>query len=133
VILVRGKLFNNQIEKEEVMAKNLLEEIIEKLSENGKTLNNIIWVGFHEESSEGYGRTSAKMNLEKFIVLAKKVEYKKGCAQYQLLDNFVVVGEDWWLETHLNGYGERLVFKEVPPEPSHSRTSDKLPRFWCNI
>lgn len=115
------------------MYKNLFEEIVGVLKENEKTIDDIAWVGFHEESNAGYGRNSAKMNLKEFFSLARKVEYKKGSAGYQLLDNFVVVGKNWWLETHINGNGERLVFKQVPKEPSRLRNSNSMPRFPCNI
>lgn len=115
------------------MYKNLLEEITAISGENAKTIADIKWVGFHEESNAGHARNSASMNLKKFILFAKKVEYKKGQAQYQLLDNFVIVGKNWWLETHINGYGERLVFKQAPKKPRTLRNSDSLPRFPCNV
>jgi hypothetical protein len=69
--------------------ENLLEETQQKLENNGKTPNDVKWVGY----KNGTKATS----WEGFVKLAKDHNYDNGYGGENIHLSLVVVGDDWWL------------------------------------
>lgn len=65
---------------------NLLKETIKDLTEHGKTLEDIIWIG----SSDGY------ITLETFKKLAD-IEYNAGYGAAEVAVDLVIIGENWYM------------------------------------
>lgn len=85
---------------------NLLEETIEKLKENGKDLEDVLWVGCRK----------FQIPMSKFLELAND-EYHSGYGIEEVASDLIVVGSDFWLER--NGYdgSEWWEFKSTPKMP----------------
>lgn len=70
------------------MIVNLLEETLEKLSENYKSPKDVIWVG----KANG----SEASTFEEFSKMAN-FEYDSGFGSEEIRSDLVIVGNDWWL------------------------------------
>jgi hypothetical protein len=86
---------------------NLLEEIKQKLEENKKTLEDIVWVG-----TENY-----KVNIEQFLELANTY-YDNGYGGQEVATNLIVCGDNWWLERAEYDGSEWWEYKELPIKPT---------------
>lgn len=87
--------------------ENLLQATKDILEENGKTIEDILWVG----SADGY------IEIEEFLKCAD-FEYDDGYGSPQIAQDLVVVGEDWWLERHEYDGSEWWEFKSLPQKPT---------------
>lgn len=85
---------------------NLLKETIQKLNENNKTENDILWVG-----SENY-----KTTWEHFKTISD-IEYDSGYGGNEISMDLLIVGKDFWLERHEYDGSEWWEYKQMPKEP----------------
>ena len=67
----------------------LLQETIEKLTEHGKTPNDVCWVG----SADG----KMAITWKEFEQIAS-IEYNEGFGGQVVATDLVVVGSSWWLD-----------------------------------
>lgn len=95
--------------------KNLLEETIKELQENGKDESMVKWCG----------TKNLRFSWSKFKELAD-VNYDSGFGSTEVAVNLVVVGEDWWLERGEYDGSEWWVFKSFPKSPVAVRAPLKL-------
>ena len=87
---------------------NLLTETIEILKENGKTLQDIKWIGTADKW----------IDLNTFVMLAD-FNYNSGYGRAEINEGLKVVGEDWWLERHEYDGSEWWEFKTMPKKPDN--------------
>ena len=86
---------------------NLKKETIKELSDNGKDISDIVWVGCQ----------NAKIPIDLFWQLADK-EYDSGYGAAEVATDLVVVGNGWWLERGEYDGSEWWEFKTAPTEPT---------------
>ncbi len=86
---------------------NLLQETIGTLENNGKTFDDINWIGSME-----YGF----IELEDFKQLAD-YDYNSGYGSPHVATDLVIVGSNWWLERHEYDGSEWWEFKELLRKP----------------
>ena len=84
---------------------NLLNETIEDLKQNGKTTQDIKWIG----SDDGLWI----IPMEEFENVFN-IEYDSGYGSQEIASDLVVVGEDWWMERHEYDGSESWHVKSVP-------------------
>lgn len=94
---------------------NLLEETIEILGENNKTVKDILWCGTKDIYFE----------WEDFKSVANE-DYNSGYGAQEVAGDLLIVGENWWLERHDYDGSEWWEFKESIQKPKVKRTPDKL-------
>ena len=94
---------------------NLLEETVEILHKNGKSLSDICFVA----SSHGATDTGT------FVSAADKW-YDSGFGGEEVLRDLIVVGKDWWLERHEYDGSEWWEYKELPKMPDNVWKDVKL-------
>ena len=85
---------------------NLLQETIEDLKDNGKTIDDVLWVG----------NEKAKTTWTKFAEIAD-VEYNGGYGSPQVAYDLLIVGNGFWLERHEYDGSEWWEFKKAIIEP----------------
>lgn len=68
---------------------NLLDETEEVLQDNGKTWDDVKWIGTIEGTHS--------IGKDDFVRLANFF-YHEGYGWAEVLTNLVIVGDDWWLE-----------------------------------
>jgi hypothetical protein len=85
--------------------KNLLEETLEFLKENGKTSDDVRWVG----SRDG----KYAVSWTEFEKIAN-IMYDSGYGGPEVASDLVVVGDDWWLERHEYDGAEWWEIKAAP-------------------
>lgn len=85
---------------------NLLAETISCLENNGKTANDVIWVGTEKE----------KATWDSFASVAD-FDYDNGFGGEVIDTALLVVGKDFWLERHEYDGSEWWEFKALPFEP----------------
>lgn len=68
--------------------RNLLKETIEFLDRANRSTSDVIYV------TDG----TQDISWEKFVELAKDVDYNGGFGRQEINNSLEVVGEDWWLE-----------------------------------
>ena len=88
---------------------NLLQETIEILESNGKTSNDVLWVGNYK----------AKTTWANFAQIAD-VEYDNGYGAPQVAQDLLIVGDGFWLERHEYDGAEWWEYKEVSKEPENT-------------
>lgn len=86
--------------------ENLLNETIEVLAKNNKTIEDIKWIG-----SNKY-----RVDIKKFIEIAD-VQYDSGYGAPQVAEDLIIVGENWWLERHEYDGSEWWEYKSFPVMP----------------
>lgn len=102
---------------------NLLKETLEVLSDNGKSFDDVLWVG----SGDGY------ITKELFLKLAD-VNYDSGYGGQEIAQDLLIVGEDWWLERGEYDGSEWWEFKTVPTKPNNQLHPIRLNRgTWTNL
>ena len=84
---------------------NLLQETLEKLQENGKEPENVLWVG----SKNG----EYAVEWSEFAQLADR-DYDRDFNSQLVAKDLVVVGENWWLERKDYEGAEWWVFMSFP-------------------
>ena len=82
---------------------NLLQETIGALEDNGKTTDDVLWIGNSENSWE-WDEFSKKADFE----------YSNGLGLVYIPEDIVVVGKDWWLERYEYDGSEEWKFKTMP-------------------
>lgn len=91
---------------------NLLRETIETLRENGKTPDDVHWVGAGDHWATWDG----------FAALADGFIYDSGWGAACVNAALVVVGDDWWLERSEYDGNERWDYKHLPSRPIGGQT-----------
>ena len=84
---------------------NLLEETLEELKENGKSIYDVLWVGDDD----------FKTTWENFAKIAKEYCYNPGFSY--VYNRLKIVGNDWWLERNIHNEVRWWEFKTIPKEP----------------
>lgn len=82
---------------------NLLEETIDDLKSNGKTPDDVVWVGDADNYSD----------WDNFAKVAD-FKYDSGFGDNEISKNLLVVGKDWWLKRHEYDGSEWWEFKSLP-------------------
>lgn len=85
---------------------NLLEEIIDKIKNNGKQESAVKWVGVHGKS----------FSWEEFKKIAD-FEYDNSFGVENIDSSLIIVGIDWWIERHEYDGSEWWEFKILPDKP----------------
>ena len=85
---------------------NLKEETLRILNKNGKSADDVVWVGTFE----------CEMPVQSFWEQAD-AEYYAGYGLENVNSNLLVVGKDFWLERHEYDGSEWWEFKELPQRP----------------
>ena len=86
--------------------ENLLKETLEVLKENGKTPEDVEWVGCKE----------FWFTWKDFEEVAN-VEYYNSYGAAEVAEDLIVVGNNWWLERHEYDGAEWWEYKEPPKKP----------------
>lgn len=94
---------------------NLLNETIEELEKNGKSMNDVVFIG-----CESFGITK-----EQFISLANK-EYDNGIGAQEVAQDLIVRGNDFWLERREYDGSEWWKFQTLPRIPDKVKHIDSL-------
>lgn len=102
---------------------NLLEETIKVLKVNGKTEEDVLWVGrdyieFSAPSSRE--RATYKSTWKDFCAKAD-FEYDCYYGVNEIPIDLIVVGKDFWLERHEYDGAEWWEFKTMPIEPEETK------------
>lgn len=98
---------------------NLLKETEQDLIEHGKTLDDIVWVGFRGK----------ELPLDKFIDFADQL-YSNSYGGNEVSMSLLVVGKDWWLERHEYDGSEWWEYKTLPMRPAEIAFSTTKEEFW---
>ena len=88
------------------MKKNLLKETLEALWQHGKKSGDVKWCG----TENGW------CTWDEFAAVAD-VEYDSGYGATKVAKDFVIVGEDWWLERREYDGSTWWEFKTLPVKP----------------
>lgn len=91
--------------------KNLKQETIEILNENGKTVDDILWIGVRDKKING----NPLDILENFDFV-----YDAGYGANEINLSLLVVGKDFWLERCEYDGLEWWEFKTLPQEPKET-------------
>lgn len=95
---------------------NLLKETEQELINNGKSLEDICWVG----------TKSVKLDLDgEGIKRALDINYNSGYGLNEISLEFMVCGNNWWLERHEYDGSEWWEYKEQPVMPTIKTTDPK--------
>lgn len=93
---------------------NLLNDAKRELENNGKSLNDIKWVGCE----------AFTIPIENFLKLAD-IEANEDSYIEEVYTDLLVCGEDWWLERQTYDGNEWWEFKEMPTKPTKQREDIK--------
>ncbi len=96
---------------------NLLEETINILKDNGKTIFDIEWFGTID--------CEYNCDLQKLINL----DYDDGYGLAEVPAGFVLVGAGFWLERHEYDGSEWWEYKSMPERPRESKQAVRLIEF----
>lgn len=95
--------------------KNLKEETLSKLMANGKTLEDIKWIGCKE----------FKIPINLFWKLADHL-YDDSYGAEEVATDLLIVGDNWWLERSSYDGAEWWSYKTMPEEPKESKVIPTL-------
>jgi hypothetical protein len=90
--------------------KNLYLETLEKLLDYNKTFEDIRWIGTYD-----YFTT-----WENFVVISD-VLYDASYGVQEVMEDLLIVGDDWWLERSEYDGSEWWSFKEIPTKPEKQK------------
>lgn len=90
---------------------NLLQETLSVLEENGKTIEDVLWVG------NKYNKTSWS-NFESVA----NITYDNGYGGNEIASDLLIVGDGWWLERGEYDGSEWWEFKKLPKCESDKHT-----------
>lgn len=99
------------------MYGNLYQELLEELNQHGKSIEDIIWVGTNKE----------RVDVDKFLEIAKKTDYDSGFGSQKIAKDLLIVGLDWWIERNEYDGSEWFEFKSLPKIPDQTM---KIKRLW---
>lgn len=85
---------------------NLLIETLQTLAYNGKTTQDVKWVG----SKDG----EYSIDWDSFAIIAGDTNYDSGFGTVYVNSDLVIVGSDWWLERYEYDGSEWWEFKKLP-------------------
>ncbi len=85
---------------------NLLEETKRELELHGKNVFDVVWFGTREEEWQ--------CDLQSLI----NINYDNGFGAAEIPEDFIIVGDDFWLERGEYDGSEWWEFKEFPNKPS---------------
>ena len=85
---------------------NLLKETKEILSENGKTIFDVLWFGTREAVFD--------VDIQKLF----SVDYDNGYGGAEIPAELIVAGDTWWLERQEYDGSEWWEFKSMPVKPT---------------
>lgn len=95
---------------------NLLKETLSKLEKNGKSKNDVLWVGCSD----------FKTTWENFEAISN-TEYDSGYGAPEVAEDLIVMGKDFWLERHEYDGSEWWEFKSKDIlEPTEMRAIDAV-------
>ena len=94
---------------------NLLKETLGQLVEEGKTPDDVLWVGNKDHW----------FSWAEFAALADQ-EYDSGYGSPEVATDLLVVGENFWLERHEYDGSEWWEFKDLPKKPKTHKVPNKL-------
>ena len=100
--------------------KNLLQETLDVLKENGKTEDDVLWVG-DDFIDDNYHVITCKTTWDNFKQIAD-FEYDDCYGSSHISLGLIIVGNDFWLERQEEEGNEWWEFKEIPKEPEISKT-----------
>lgn len=87
---------------------NLYTETLRCLEENGKTIQDVLWIGNEKECFT---------DLSLFHDITDTV-YDDSYGWTEVKDNLLIVGKDWWLERHEYDGSEWWEYKTLPTKPT---------------
>lgn len=92
--------------------RNLYEETLDILKENGKTEKDVVWFGhlFYDYEQQEYPRDKFKEYLN--------YKYDSGYGLAEVDEYLYIVGDNWWLERHEYDGLEWWEYKTLPTRPS---------------
>ena len=96
---------------------NLAEETRVVLKDNGKTFFDVIWFGDRE-----FRFACDLQDLLNF-------DYNNGFGANNIPMDFLIVGDDWWLERHEYDGSEWWEYKAMPARPDSVKSSVNLLDF----
>ena len=94
---------------------NLLHETLEILEDNGKSFEDIQWVG----------TSTGEISLASFLSEAD-TDYDNSYGIEEVNMALVVVGNDWWLERHEYDGSEWWEYKKKPEKPKRQVDSNEV-------
>lgn len=89
------------------MKINFYDELVKALSEHGKTLDDVIWIGTRKN----------QFVTSKFLQWAKSFYYDNGYGMPCIPMSWCIVGDNWWLERYEYDGSEWWEFKQFPKRP----------------
>lgn len=101
---------------------NLLKETINELKSNGKTPEDVEWVGDN----------GIYFTWDEFSEIAEKTNYDAGYGGNKIIGGLVVVGEDWWLTRGEYDGSEWWDFHRKPDRPKHHIKPKHVNENWCS-
>ena len=99
------------------MASNLKQETLDALAENGKTIDDVRWIG-----------NGTEIPIDEFLKVADRV-YDDGFGGAEV-QHIYVVGDYWWLERGEYDGSEWWEFKTLPKKPTIT-ADDPLTAVFC--
>lgn len=93
---------------------NFLKETIKILNENGKSFDDVKWIG----------NSKVKIPISLFLK-ESDFEYDSGYGDQVIDDSLKIVGSNWWLERNEYDGSEWWTFRTFPKEPKKSGTIQK--------
>ena len=101
---------------------NLLKETIDELAAQGKTLNDIEWIG----------NRHFQLPLDDLHRLFD-VDYDNGYGGTEIAYDLLVVGDGWWLERHEYDGKEWWAYYEPPVKPTEVKTLKRIDDGWHSL
>ena len=97
---------------------NLLEETREALERNGRTFDDVLWIGCRD----------FRIPVERFMELADDIyDSSYGCVE--VAADLIVVGDGWWLSRWEYDGSEGWEYNEPPVMPDEVRDVERLMYF----
>lgn len=87
--------------------KNLYKELIDILTENNKTINNIEWIGTDKHI----------VSTTDFLNIAKQTNYESGFGAQKVAKDLLIVGNDFWIMREQYDGSEWFEFYSMPTKP----------------
>lgn len=88
---------------------NLKEETLKVLSLNGKSIDDVQWIGTDKGT----------IDTQSFLSAADE-EYDNGFGAVEVNSNIKIVGNNWWIERFEYDGSEKWVFKKIPVKPTEN-------------
>lgn len=87
---------------------NFLTETNHVLSRNHKTWNDVRWVGTRE----------IELDIDAFKDVASVLDYDSGYGIQEIVDDILIVGDDWYLKRQSFDGAERWQYVDIPKRPA---------------